>query len=208
MDRFAENFGKILRFPAGIEGAEAQAQGAGLQRAGAFVGQRRAVQAGAHRHAPGGKEPGGVLRVQIPDAQRQHPGLACRRPAEAFHRALPGQQTGQMAAQPRLVGGQLPRRAGAKEFQPRAQARDAADVGRARLVALGQLRGHLRQTGLDARAAPEQGLAGLGAQQKTRALGAVEALGDDYKIAFQSCEPSCVEGVWDFVIDYNINQIN
>ena len=37
---------------------------------------------------------------------------------------------------------------------------------------------------------------------------AEEALGDDYKVAFQSCEPSCVEGVWDFVIDYNINQIN
>lgn len=38
--------------------------------------------------------------------------------------------------------------------------------------------------------------------------GAVEVLGDDYRVAFQSCEPSCVEGVWDFIIDYNINQIN
>ena len=47
------------------------------------------------------------------------------------------------------------------------------------------------------------------AKEKADAVrGAVEALGDDYKVAFQSCEPSCVEGVWDFVIDYNINQIN
>lgn len=37
---------------------------------------------------------------------------------------------------------------------------------------------------------------------------AVEGLGSSYFIAFQSMEPLCVEGVWDFVIDYNIKQIS
>lgn len=36
---------------------------------------------------------------------------------------------------------------------------------------------------------------------------AVEALGTDYIIAFQACEPSCTEGIWAFTIDYNIRQI-
>ena len=36
---------------------------------------------------------------------------------------------------------------------------------------------------------------------------AVEALGSKYRIAFQSCEPTCEEGIWDFIIDYNIHQI-
>ena len=37
---------------------------------------------------------------------------------------------------------------------------------------------------------------------------AIEALGSNYRVAFQSCEPTCEEGVWDLLIEYNVTQIN
>ena len=138
------------------------------------MGHRRTVQPGPHGDPGLRQTGGGLLAVEVPAAERQNAALP--RPREHLHaRQLPkaARRKGRECA---LLRQQLFRPPLAHKAQASQQAADAADVVRARLVAVRQEIRHALTERIAPRAALQQRLPRLAAQQQARPLRAIQPL--------------------------------